>query len=63
MALKIMKDRHVGGVEYFQCPECKNVEMTNKPVKVQLPYCSECSKPVMDLVQNYCGYCGIEFED
>lgn len=63
MAFKEMKKRHIGGYKYHTCEKCKHQEQTDVPIALDVPYCSECKRPVSDITQYYCGYCGEKFDD
>jgi hypothetical protein len=58
MAHIIKRKRVYGGYKYEKCPECKTDFETEKPVELDLPYCSACNKNVLDIAQNYCCWCG-----
>ena len=60
-------NRLTGGYKYVtaKCRYCR-VEseiQIDKPVKLDLPYCSNCNKIVFDCTQNFCCWCGEEFEE
>lgn len=58
-----MKDRTIGGYKYINCPECEHEIRTEKPIRLDLPYCGECGKAIEDPNQNYCGWCGCALND
>jgi len=54
--------RQVGSYKYKDCESCNHSNEIEKPVMLEMPYCSICGKIVHDAAQNYCCYCGCEFE-
>lgn len=62
MAFKKMVNRHLGGYEYANCPDCNKSIPIAKPVEIDVPYCSDCGKCVLDAAHQYCGWCGVQFD-
>jgi len=60
--IKMIK-RLVHGDDEAICEKCNEVvEITKKHIELEMPYCGECGKIVLDLAQNYCCWCGESFE-
>jgi hypothetical protein len=59
---KIVYEKRVaGGYEYIKCPTCKTEIETRHPIELELPYCGDCGRMVLDAEQVYCCWCGQEF--
>lgn len=61
MAKMMHRDRITGGYEYMRCPKCHTEIEINHPIKVRMPYCSECGRIILDAEQRYCCWCGAKF--
>lgn len=44
-----------------KCPECNHEYQTGSQTELNMPYCGECGKIVLDATQIYCCWCGCEF--
>lgn len=55
--------RIVGNYRDDICPECKHKYQTGGQSEISMPYCGGCGKIVLDATQNFCCWCGCEFEE
>ncbi len=63
MTAKIIpRKRTVGSYKYNECENCGHENAIEKPLRTDMPYCGYCGKIVLDAAQNYCCWCGSEFE-
>lgn len=63
MAEMIYKSRSLGGHRYKTCPNCHHEIETEHPIRLDMPYCGDCGKIVLDANQQYCCWCGERFEE
>jgi len=62
MAKFKMIKRYICGDEKAFCETCKKeIPITASNIELEMPYCSECGKIVLDCSQNYCCWCGEKF--
>jgi len=62
MAAIKMKNRLFGNYKYATCELCGHNMQIDKPIKTDLPYCSNCRTFLLDAGQKYCFCCGEKFE-
>ena len=58
----VFKKRYRGGYKYKNCPKCGNEILIEKPINLNMPYCSKCGKAVDDLSAKRCAYCGAKMD-
>ena len=64
MAEIILKRRLAMGHNHIDCPHCGKVARPVSPgIYLDMPYCGECGKVVLDAGQKYCCWCGTKFEE
>ena len=61
--IKMIK-RYVYGDYKAFCKKCNEIVeiTTDTPIEIEMPYCNEYGKIVLDTNQNYCCWCGESFE-
>jgi len=62
-AVKFIKRTIRDNPKQFQCPHCANAFIHyDTGTQMDLPYCGNCGRAILDAADNHCGVCGVKLE-